>query len=355
VQTLESPTLRGRRQAERTRTRRRNLLTLATVLVLLTPLAIGSVWVLANVPRSSTTPPDVVLQVQPGWGMKEVAQALVAHKVIPSAASFEQVASDSKFTTYVAGRYVFFEGSDARTALDTLRGGPATIVPDASLLLRPGLTMGQIADRVGKLPGKSAARFAELAGSNVVRSRYEPANVTSLEGLTWPDTYSIGATETETHMLQRFVGRFDNQADALGLGNAGALGISPYQTLVVASLIEAEAGSAADAPLISAVIYNRLKAKMPLQLDSTLCYAKGGCNGGPLASDRQINSPYNTFLALGLPPTPIRTPSTVSIKAALNPAAVSYLYFVSDKNGKTYYATTLAEQEANAAKARSVK
>src|SRR5262249_43411580 len=162
--------------------------------------------------------------------------------------------------------------------------------------------------------------------------------------------------ETETQILQTVVTQFDKQADALGLSGAGALGLTAYQTLVVASLIEAESGSAADSPLISAVIYNRLKNQMPLQIDPTLCYAKtGGCNGAPLAADRQINSPYNTYLVKGLPPTPIRTVSALSIKAALNPASVPYLYYVSDKNGKTYYATTLAEQEANIAKARAVK
>jgi len=80
VQTLEPPTLRARREAERTRARRRNFLTLATVIAMLAPLALGSLWVLSNIPHSSTTPPDVVLQVQPGWGVKEVAQALVARE-----------------------------------------------------------------------------------------------------------------------------------------------------------------------------------------------------------------------------------------------------------------------------------
>ena len=94
-------------------------------------------------------------------------------------------------------------------------------------------------------------------------------------------------------------------------------GQSPYQAIVTASLIEAEAGSVDDAPLISAVIANRLKDNTPLQIDATLCYAKGGCPPVPTDADRKIDSPYNTYKVTGLPPTPIRTVSEVALKAAL--------------------------------------
>jgi len=247
------------------------------------------------------------------------------------------------------------EKSEAREALDTLRGGPRRIVPDLKLLLPPGLTIQQIADRVGKLEGKSAARFMDAVKSNTVRSKYQPNDKTSLEGLTWPDTYAIGANETEAEILQKIVTQFDAKADAIGLAAWGANngGQTPYQALVSASLIEAEAGSKDDAPLISSVIVNRLKDGMPLQIDATLCYAKGGCPPVPTDADRKIDSPYNTYKYTGLPPTPIKTVSEVALRAALSPAPTPYKYYVSDSHGKTYYAQTLAEHEKNVAKARS--
>ena len=91
---------------------------------------------------------------------------------------------------------------------------------------------------------------------------------------------------------------------------------------------------------------------MPLQIDATLCYAKGGCPPVPTDEDRKIDSPYNTYKNKGLPPTPIKTVSDVALRAALNPAPVPYKYYVSDANGKTYYAVTLSEHEKNVAKAR---
>jgi peptidoglycan lytic transglycosylase G len=345
---------RNRRAAERNRTYRRNVATVFVLGAMLAPLAIASLWVLSNVEGSTAGDADVPVEIQQGWTPAQVGDVLAQRHVITSSAEFQQVADTAKFTSYTAGRYDFVENSDAREALDTLRGGPRRIVPDLKLLLPPGLTIQQIAERVGKLEGKSAARFMDAVKSNTVRSKYQPNDSTSLEGLTWPDTYAIGANETEAEILQKIVALFDAKADEIGLAASGATnGMTPYQALVSASLIEAEAGSKDDAPLISAVIVNRLKDNMPLQIDATLCYAKGGCPPVPTDADRKIDSPYNTYKNLGLPPTPIKTVSEVALRAALGPAFVPYKYYVSDSHGKTYYATTLAEHEKNVAKARN--
>jgi UPF0755 protein len=347
---------RGRRSAQRYRTYRRNLATVFVVVALLTPLAIASLWVLSNVESSTAGDADVVVEVQPGWTPVQVGDALEQAGVIDSSTAFQNVAVSSGYAgNYYAGNYDFVADSSPREALDTLRGGPRRSLPDLELLLPPGLTMGQIAERVGKLEGKSTERFLNAAASGVVRSRYQPAEITSLEGLTWPDTYFIGANETEEQILQKIVDQFDIKADAVALGASGSAngGQTPYQALISASMIEAEAGSKDDAPLISAVITNRLKEGIPLQIDATLCYAKGGCPPVPTDADRKIESPYNTYKIGGLPPTPIRTVSEIALRSALQPAPVAYRYYVSDDEGKTYYAVTLPEHERNVAKARN--
>jgi UPF0755 protein len=346
---------RGRRAGERNRTYRRNLMTMIVIGAMLTPLAIASLWVLSNVQSSTAGNADIVVEIQQGWTPQQVGDALQAKGVISSSAAFQAVAASAKFTAYVAGNYDFVENSEAREALDTLRGGPRRTIPDIELLLPPGLTLQQIADRVGKLEGKSADKFMAAANSNTIRSKYEPNDVTSLEGFTWPDTYLVGANETEAQILQKIVTQFDTKADEIGLASSGANNalMTPFQALVSASLIQAEAGTKDDDPLISAVIVNRLKDDMPLQIDATLCYAKGGCPPVPTDADRKIDSPYNTYKFKGLPPGPIKTVSEVALRAALNPAPVDYKYYVSDANGKTYYAATLAEHEKNVAKARA--
>jgi UPF0755 protein len=130
--------------------------------------------------------------------------------------------------------------------------------------------------------------------------------------------------------------------------------LTAYQTVVSGSLIQTETKLPEDAPLISAVVVNRLRKGMPLQIDSTLCFAKGGCPPLPTNADKKIASPYNTYLNPGLPPTPIASVTQANLEAALHPAAVPYLYYViADKSGKHAFATTLEEHNRNVAAARA--
>ena len=223
---------------------------------------------------------------------------------------------------------------------------------DFTLLLPPGLTLQQIADRVGKLPGHDGATFLQLARSGVVRSKYQPADQPSVEGLTWPDTYFVGKTQSDTDILRTLVAAFDKHADAVNLASAPVTTggtLTPYQAVISASLIQAEA-EAKDAANVSAVIVNRLRQGIPLQIDATLCYAKGGCPPVPNNADKASASPYNTYKVSTLPPTPIMTVTDAALTAALHPANVPYLFYVTGKDGVTRFSTTLAEHEQNIAK-----
>ena len=346
------PTPRARYKVERARQRRRDLATVVVVAVMLAPVVLGSLWVLSNVETSSENNPDVLVEVEPDWGPAQVAAALARTNVVKSAAEFQTFAESQGVTTFKPGRYYLYENEGNTASLATLSGAPAEAIPDQKLLLPPGLTLAKIADRVGALKNKSRDRFLEVAKSGSVRSKFEPQSVQSLEGLTWPDTYFIGATETETQILQKLVAEFDKRATAAGLV---APEVNPYNTTNIAAMVQTEAGNNDDMPLISAVLWNRIAKGMPLQVDATLCYAKGGCPPVPVNADKAIDSPYNTYKVNGLPPTPIATVSQAALTAALHPAAVDYLYYVADKNGKTYFATTLPEHERNIAKARSVQ
>jgi UPF0755 protein len=172
-----------------------------------------------------------------------------------------------------------------------------------------------------------------------VRSRLQPPGATSLEGLTWPDTYFVGEHQTDADILRTIVTAFDE--------HAAAAGVTSYDALKIAALVQAEVGAAPDAPLVSAVIANRLARGMPLQIDATLCYAKGGCPPVPTNADKQIESPYNTYRVAGLPPTPIMTVTEPALRAALSPASVPYLYYVTGDDGVTRFGSTLAEHQRN--------
>jgi UPF0755 protein len=233
---------------------------------------------------------------------------------------------------------------------------PAAVPVDAppvTLFVPPGLTLAQIADRVGKLQGHTAEAFLKVAQSGTIHSKYQAPGATSLEGLLFPDTYQISAAATDASIVQLLVTQFDKIADKVGLSTA-AHGVTPYQAAVVASLIEREVKVAAEGPTVAAVIYNRLAKKMQLQIDATLCYAKGGCPPAPTNADKTSASPYNTYKITGLPPTPIASVTEADLRAALAPANVTYLYYVvSDAAGHHAFANTLTEHNQNVAAAKA--
>jgi len=337
---------------ERQRRRRRGIRVLLVLALILLPFVLAVGWFAYQLRPGSDGPP-VRFEIESGMGTSEVADALAEAGVIDSALAFKLWSTLTGAGPFEIGVYELHEGQGIRDAISALDKGPER-QPDYKLLLPPGLTVQQIAERVGQIPGKSAERFLAAVNSGTIRSKYQPAGQSSLEGLLFPDTYFIGSDESEESIARRLVARFDEIADRVGLASAG----SPYDAIVAASLIQTEAKLAEDAPLISAVIRNRLAEGMPLQIDSTLCYARAqttgsGCPPPPTDADKQISSPYNTYQVAALPPTPISSVTEASLAAALAPADVPYkFYVIADENGKHAFATTLAEHERNVAEAR---
>jgi UPF0755 protein len=232
-----------------------------------------------------------------------------------------------------------------------------------------GFSVVQIGERLESTVVRlSRARFVQAAGDGSMESELMDPGVTSMEGLLFPDTYQVSNGETEKDVIRRMarlmerVGRQENIEV-----KAQDMGLTPYQVLTVASLIEEEAKFDDDRYKIARVIYNRLYLGMPLQIDASLRYRQDPDLS--ITQLRLIDSPYNTYLHSGLPPTPITNPGRASIRAALNPipnppsgdpicvelpadAACIYLYYVlSDADGHHAFAATLDQHERNVAKA----
>lgn len=220
-----------------------------------------------------------------------------------------------------------------------------------------------------KVPRLSSVEFNVAATEGLLRSRFQPEGVNSLEGLLFPDTYQVSNGESEAQVIVRMIRLMERVADQEDLeSGAQALGLTPYEVLIVASLIEREAKVPEDRPKIARVIYNRLFLSMPLQIDASLYYHQDGSL--PFGDLKALDTPYNTYLYQGLPPTPIASPGRASIAAALHPAAnpsqgdplcvglpdpsaCSYLYYVlADEDGGHVFAVTLEQHEANVQLAR---
>ena len=175
----------------------------------------------------------------------------------------------------------------------------------------------------------------------------EPGDAQRLEGYLFPDTYEFYQGMQASSAINKFLLNFHGKLTADMYTQAENLGISLHEAVIVASMIEAEAGSDSERSLIASVIYNRLNAGMPLQIDATVMYALGEHKEQLTAEDLQVDSPYNTYVNTGLPAGPICNPGLASINAALNPSNTNYLYYALDKETGTHqFFTNYSEFEA---------
>jgi UPF0755 protein len=232
-----------------------------------------------------------------------------------------------------------------------------------------GFTIAQMAERLADRTLRlDAGQFVALATSSDIETPLRPSGTTSLEGLLFPDTYQVSGDENEARVIARMIQLMERVGRQEGIeSSVETVGLTPYEVLIVASMIEREAKIAADRPKIARVIYNRLEVEMLLQIDATLYYgAPDGLSFGDL---KVIDSPYNTYLRKGLPPTPIANPGRASIAAALNPAPnpppgdpvckdvtppCRFLYYVlADREGGHAFAATLEQHEANVEQSRA--
>jgi UPF0755 protein len=191
----------------------------------------------------------------------------------------------------------------------------------------------------------------ELLLDGSLRSQFQPPEVENLEGLLFPDTYRLEEDEGAQVLLTDMVERFDQIATEAGIGDAtarireatgGALEISPYQAIVVASLIEREAQVPEERPMMARVIYNRLADGTALGIDASLNYALG--HPATTESELATDSPYNLREVAGLPPTPIAVPGRASLQAAVAPAPGEWRYYVlADDTGRHTFTNTYEE------------
>lgn len=230
---------------------------------------------------------------------------------------------------------------------------PPPPAPTVRLTIPEGYRLTQIAERVHEALGIPERRFlAEANSGRWSLPPYLPKGTSTPEGFLFPETYEFLAHGTTARdVIRRLLEQFGTEAGSLPFDRARTLGLSPYEVVIVASMIEEEAKLERERPLIAGVIYNRLRAGMPLGIDATLLYDDPTPDGQLSESDLAADTPYNTRLHVGLPPTPISSPGRASLEAALNPAETDYLYYVlCGADGHHAFGVTLADHERNRAR-----
>jgi UPF0755 protein len=207
---------------------------------------------------------------------------------------------------------------------------------------KPKYTTCKVTVPEGLTLKETAAKFDEATHGSITAARFIAATKTgdyhyrflqgvpdgNLEGYLFPNTYEVTSKTTAHQAVDMMLRDFAKETDDLDWDHASALGVTQYQAVIAASIIEKEVKFAQERPLVASVIYNRLNKKMKLGMCSTVIYALGYWKPSLTDKDTQVDSPYNTYRIDGLPPGPICNPGYESISAALHPAATDYIFFL---------------------------
>lgn len=289
--------------------------------------------------------------ITPGMSVGAVARKLKAEGIIENPKDFVLSARLLLMDRRIqAGEYPLPYGRSNAEILERLihAGSNSTQVT-----IPEGFTSYQIATILHDKIGMDSLTFMQALRDTAMLARYG-IKAPSFEGFLFPDSYSLYHDMKPSWVVQRMVRRFFQVYDAEHMGKAARLGLTMTQAITLASIIEGEVKIAEEGPLIAAVYYNRLKKHMLLQADPTIQYILAE-RRRLYKSDLAIDSPYNTYIHPGLPPGPVCSPGKLAIESALSPAAVPYIFMVSQGDGSHAFNTTLADHLRSKVKLDSLR
>lgn len=287
----------------------------------------------------------VEIRVQPGDTFVGVADQLVKHGVVSDRWLLVYPARLLKVDRrLLSGRYRFTGEVSARSVLDKFARGDVELI---EVTIPEGLPIWKVAALLQKKLSLDSAAFMELSRD---RSFLDSLNIPYLEGHLFPETYSFSEGVELRAVISEMVQTFHSRTDSLW-AQASSTGLNKYQTLALASIIEAETPLGSERSRVASVYLNRLRLGMTLDADPTVIYGLGGLDRPLLRADLDSVTIYNTYRIAGLPPTPINSPGLASIQAALRPDGSDFLYFVADGSGGHIFSRT--NEEHNLARRRA--
>ena len=284
--------------------------------------------------------------ISAGQSAPQIADALQAAGLIRDRNAFISYVNFNGLRAKLkTGTYEFSPSQSAAQIAQAIAGGKTitrrVVVPE-------GYTLSDI-KKVAAAAGLNTAELSVALAENHTQSFLAgiPAGI-SLEGYLFPDSYEISPATTASQLVNTMLDTFGQKVAGVYAGAFAAQGLSLHQGLTLASIVEKEVNIAADRPVVAQIFLKRYKSGQSLGSDVTAEYASKllGLKG----LDINANSPYNTRRFAGLPPGPICSPGLSALDAVAKPATTDYLYFLSGKDGKTYFAKTYAEHQANIVK-----
>jgi UPF0755 protein len=303
---------------------------------------------------------EVEVDISPGSPASVIAAELAQAGVIGSSADFETAIRQRGVADQLkAGPYVFVTGTGYDELIDALVAGPAPA--DVYLVtVIEGLTIEDVLLSLEEQTPYTIAQLTAPLTNGTIGSPYLPdeapagsGELVRWEGLLAPDTYEFRTDASPADIVGKMVDTLATRVSGLDWSVLEDMGLDPYDGLIIASLIEREAKLDEERATIASVIVNRLDLGLALQIDATIIYALGVNSGEVTLDDLEVDSPYNTYVHAGLPPTPIGGVRTASIEAAAGPEETEYLYYVLISTDGTHgFSETLEEHNQKKADAK---
>ena len=314
--------------------------TLLLLFLVVCGLAAGGAWLILAPFGPST---ETFIDVAPGTSAARIARQLQEAGIVRSRYAFDAVRS-AKRGTLRAGEYRFDHPANVLEVYDRIQRGD---VYTKTVVVPEGANLFEVAARLEQAGFGPQQAFLDAAARNVSLVSDIDPKAKTLEGFLFPDTYRFPRTATPAAIAATMVKRFRQAAEQIGLKE------NVHSVVTMASLVERETAIDTERPLVASVFENRLAKNMPLMTDPSVIYGlelQRQWRGTIYASDLKRDTPYNTYVHAGLPPGPVANPGLPSLRAAMEPAQTSYLYFVAageNPQGHSIFSSTLEEHSRN--------
>jgi uncharacterized YceG family protein len=293
----------------------------------------------------------VQVTVPKGASVSEVGDLLGEKGVIDSSTLFQvRVTLEGKRSELYPGRFTLAEGMSYGAAIDALSQAPVKRV--TTVTIPEGYSRPQAAQLVEEVGLEGDYTKETIRSRYLYPAQYGGKGAKDLEGFLFPNTFEMKPGAPAADLVQLQLQDFKRQIKAVDMKYAKSKNLTVFDVLIIASLIEDEAGIPSQRKLVASVVYNRLRDGMPLGIDATTRFAVGNYTQPLTESELAVDSPYNTRTNVGLPPGPINSPGIEAIDAAAHPAKTDFLFYVNKPNtcGELAFAKNEAEFEANVAK-----
>lgn len=315
----------------------RKWIVIAVLVAVLVLSGCSAAVLLSDSPNLAGKDDEIIIQVRPGDNARIIAAELEDNGVIPNRHKFfwyaKWLGEENNFKT---GTYLFHGNTDIKEVIDTLATGATSMI---RFTIPEGFGVKEIAERLAEEGIADKNEFLRKAKDFAPYSYMKKQKDVryAAEGFLFPDTYTVEKDVDVDRLLEIMARDMDERLTPELRERAKKQNLTIYELITLASLVEKEARYDEDRPIIAQVFFKRLEIGMPLQTDASLQYLLNAPKEDVSIADTKIDSPYNTYQNMGLPPGPIASPGMEAIEAVLYPADTNYLYFVADRDGHNHY------------------